>query len=364
MLEKLMNGMSRPPQPIRPFSFLGRIRSNSRKVWFCASLLGLLGVHEIPTTAMAFQVPNPPSDLRTAYQAYMLNGAWKDFARLPPGVEVNDHGLVGLNKDGMLYPELQTSGSAFVVRGVLQGRTDWREKGWRILDAAFIGMSPEGRLIGKTDLVHSSSFFLSGYSEALLADPPAATPERVKQFLSAVSYLTSGKPHEEGRAMCRRFTHRCFLWALMYEGAEAVGPGLGHEMAARQFTAIGLADQKQGGVLPENYGFDALYQSIANDAIIKVTAIERDPELRGRLAQAARASLDMMAARVDDRGRLDTTGSVRMTREKMRDGHAKRISHWQIAFPFVGAAILFQEPTYLSVANRVMKCDVSCQNEE
>lgn len=301
-----------------------------------------------------------------AYRAFALAPAWLPFLRSVPSADVDDRGRVGINKNGLQYPELQAVGGAFVIRGLLNRREDWRAQGWRILDAGMVGMSPEGKLAGlEKDLAHSSSFLLYSYGEALVVDRAAATQPQVSRFLTAVGYLAQEPQIAEGRAMIRRFTHRAFLWSFMFKTSAVLDPD--SEASARwaalaqEFMDAGLAAQTFDGVFPEVGGFDALYQSIGLDMLLRVTAMETDTATRDAQSWAATRGIATLVARIDRRGQLRLTDSRRVTKEQTRSGTPKTLSHWQIAQPLYGAAILLHDDYFSKVARRVMTCNVACQ---
>lgn len=329
-----------------------------------ALMFAVFLIFAIPGREAAAQLAPSSASPADAYRQFALSPGWLPLLRSPPSAEVDPDGLVGLNRGQMQYPELQSVGGAFVLRGVLNKRDDWRQQGWRILDAGFIGLSPEGKLAGlDKDLTHSSSFLLYSLGEALIVDPKEATPERVKKFLTAVRYLASEPRLSEGRAMAGRFTHRAFLWSFMFKSAallEADGSDPFYSLS-RDFMEAGLSALTFDGVFPEVGGFDAMYQSIGLDMLVRTTAFELAPDVRDRQTWAATRGLSALVARIQSNGQLLLTDSRRVTKEKSRSGSAKVLSHWQIAQPLYAASILTGDAYFTKVARRVMGCNVACQ---
>lgn len=330
---------------------------SGRTAWALTLLLGFIWLFEISHA----RSPEDISRHVARYRSFALDVRWKAFLRSPPSAEIDAAGMVGLNRGGMRYPELQAVGGAYVVRGLLNARQDWRETGWRVLDAGLSGMAADGRLAGlPNDLVHSSSFLLYSYGEALVVDADAATTDRVARYLTALRHLSTGPPLEEGRTMVRRFTHRAFLWSFMFECGHALDPAAGYDRLARQFLETGLSQQSHDGVFPEVGGFDALYQAIGLDFLFR-TAAFAEPEAQDRPQWAGVRGLSVLIARIGEGGRLDIANSTRVTREKTRTGTSKRLSHWQIAQPLVSAWVATSDKHFKNVADRVMRCDVACQ---
>ncbi len=300
-----------------------------------------------------------------ALRAFLLDARWKGLFRSLPTLDVDAQGYVGLNRGGaMRFPELQAVGGTIVTRGLLNKRQDWREQGWRILDAGMVKMQADGRLAGNgRDLVHSSSFLLQALGSALLVDPSEASPERKSRFLKAVRYLAAQPALAEARDMTRRFTHRAFLWSLMFGVAAELEPEeVNWAVLAREFMNSGIDAQTAEGVFPEAGGFDALYQAIGVDILLKASALTSNAEDYARQQWAAVRALAVLVSRVNERGRLDVSGSTRVLNEKTRSGQSKRLSHWQAAEPFYGAWVSSEDSFFLNVAQRVMRCDLACQS--
>ncbi len=290
----------------------------------------------------------------SALRAFLLDARWTGLLRSLPTVEVDAQGYVGLNRGGaMRFPELQAVGGTIVTRGLLNDRQDWREQGWRILDAGMVGIQADGRLAGEgRDLVHSSSFLLQAFGSALLADPGQASAERTGHFLKAVRYLATEPALAQARAMTRRFTHRAFLWSLMFGVAAELEPEEATWAAlARDFMDVGLDAQTAQGVFPEAGDFDALYQSIGADFLLKASALTRNAEDFSRQQWVAVRALAVLVSRVNEGGRLDVSGSTRVLSEKTRSGQSKRLSHWQAAEPFYGAWVSSNDAFFLNVAH-------------
>lgn len=346
--------MSRTESDGSPASF---VPSAVHKVMaiFCAFILPFLGTLSADART---------SDQRAArsFRSFLLDPAWKPYLNSLPSVEVDAGGRVGLNRNTFSYPELQCVGADFVIRGLLNGREDWRQQGWHILDAGFGGMHDDGQLQGLgQDLVHSSAFFLYGVGEAMLVDDQGATPGRVARFLKAVGHLTQGRQLEEGRAMVQRFTHRAFLWSFLLRSASTLDGTNKWNNLAREFMETGLAAQRYDGVIPEVGEFDALYACIGLVRLLNSASIEDDSLMKSRQLWAAQRELSLLVARVDERGRLFVNSSPRLLGERDRGGKNKRLTHWQIEQTFVAAAIALHEPLFIKIASRVMSCKLECQ---
>lgn len=298
------------------------------------------------------------------FRAFALDPIWRSLFSSLPRVDVEPNGRVGANRNTFRYPELQCVGAEFVIRGLLNGREDWRSQGWRILDAGFQDMREDGQLIGlENDLIHSSAFFLYGVGEALLVDPKEATNDRVARFMKAVEHLAQDRQLNEGRAMARRFTHRAFMWSFMFRSASLFQASTRYEGLAEEFMKTGLAAQTYDGIFPEMGGFDALYMSIGLDLLIKLSALSTGQNESAQMWAATRG-LAVLIARIEMNGRLIVSGSTRVGKELNRYGETKRLSQWQIAQPFYGAWIFLKDPLFLEAARRAMKCNLSCQTGE
>jgi hypothetical protein len=213
------------------------------------------------------------------------------------------------------------------------------------------------------DLTHSSAFFLSSVGEALLIDPDAtAERDRTNRFLSGARYLTMQPRLDEGYSMVRRFTHRAFLWAMLFRSAALLNSDPNWETLGDIFVAQGLSAQQQDGVFPEVGGFDALYHCIGVERLISVAVLAPSENAHSNESWAALRGIHALLARLMAEGRLEITGSTRVLRERNRDGDPKNLSHWQIAKPLFAAAALTKERYFQQIAARVLRCDAACQS--
>lgn len=299
-----------------------------------------------------------------SYRKYILDSRWKLLARSVPSVTVASSGLIGLNQSTMRFPELQAAGSDFVQRGLLMQRQDWLELGWKILDAGLQRVHADsGRMEGELeDVTHSTAFFLSAAGQALLMDLDARRPERIQRFLMAARYIAAQPRLNEGRAMAWRYTHRAFLWAIVFRTAAILEGDSAWETLGDDFTSRGIAAQRNDGAFPELDGFDALYQCIAVDCLVSVSILSWDTEGRSRENWAALRGAHLLLGRLMIEGRLDTSGSTRLFKENMRNGNSKLLSHWQIAKSLIAVAVSNGDEQFLKSAQRVLRCDGACQN--
>lgn len=333
----------------------------TRRRHFLSAGTSLIALCLQPSAAVKSQ--SPFAARGDSYRRYILDSRWKLLARSVPSVTVDFRGVVGLNQSKMRFPELQATGSDFVQRGLLMQRQDWLELGWRIIDAGLQRVHADsGRMEGDLeDVTHSTAFFLSAAGQALLMDSNARRPERIQRFLMAARYISAQPRLTEGRAMVWRYTHRAFLWALMFRTAALLESDSTWDILADDFTSRGIAAQRNDGTFPELDGFDALYQCIAVDCLVSASILSWNAEGRSREGWAALRGAHLLHARLTIEGRLDTSGSTRLFKESTRNGNSKLLSHWQIAKSLIAVAVSNGDEQFLNAARRVLRCDVACQ---
>ena len=270
---------------------------------------------------------------------------------------VAPNGAAGVNRGAgpQWYIEEQRAGAEFVQRGVVMENAGWVSTGWRILDWGIARQGPDGGFPGTGDPFHSVSLFVEALSRALLLDPAAATPARVRAARAAAEWLLLPNVAGRGEAHNRPYTHRRWiLAAALAQAAQAANqPQL--MRAARSYARAGLQLQAENGVNPEKGGADIGYQMFGVVMAARFVAAGPDRRLENSVIRMIDKAATWAGTRIGEDGRVDATGSTRTSIETARDGRLKQVPHHSIVEGLAYSAALTGDSSYHVMAERVAR---------
>ena len=263
-------------------------------------------------------------------------------AALPQGFEalaashlpVDASGLIGRNQTwGALYsPRFQLGAGAALRTTLAAGRLSEAARAFRAVEAGTEVIGADGAVpsslppnVGGTpsaaDIASAAAFFLGDACLGLLALDASPDPDRVAEparreaahasVARAMEWLlTQRGPLTEAD---RSAPNRLLFDALAFQACGAFAPGntrtpADREAAAFVSAALGLYDPS--GFFVEVGGHDTSYQGVAlrvGEDVLLAGYPDEDGRLRSALAGAAA----WLARRVDDAGRIDSSGNTR-----------------------------------------------------
>ena len=285
-----------------------------------------------------------------------------------PNVMPKPSGAVGVNRDfddGRLAEpmiEEQRAGGDLVQLGLLRGRPDWRDRGWRAIEYAFRLQQPDGSFEGRRDRLHGATMFIEGAARAVVLERRLGDSATALAFgddvLRTVRWILARDFQKDPEIISNgRFTHRYWIMAAaLAEAAQIDRQGAPAMLAVAALQARrAMAAQQDDGAFPELGGIDVGYHATGMVYAGRYAALCPDPALATAVATSVGRGGDWLGKRVLDTGDIDPSGSTRILHERGRTGRLKGIPYGLIVQAFSAAHILTGQSGFVELGERVLR---------
>lgn len=276
----------------------------------------------------------------------------RSLYRLSVTDNFDDDGAAGANRKGYQWIEEQRQGGEWVLRGRVQGRSDWIARGWKQLDWGLSRQEGDGGF-GSKDPFHSTSLFIEALARSCILDPEGASATRLEGLARGVHWLMRSDIEARGAKGNLPYTHRRYILAAAFGQSAQVTGVAAFRGQAVDWAREGLALQRPDGTNPEKGGYDSGYQMVGVLMALRYLPVCSDPQLRARLRAMVRTAVQPELARLRPDGSVDPTGSTRIERERARNGKVKDVPYGEIMQALVYGAQEVPRPEWIEPAQRI-----------
>ena len=276
----------------------------------------------------------------------------RSLYRLSASDNFDADGAAGANRKGYRWIEEQRQGAEWVLRGRVQGRSDWVERGWKQLDWGLARQQGDGDF-GSKDPFHSTSLFIEALARSCILDPDGANDTRLEGLTRGAHWLMRVDIEGRGTQGNLPYTHRRYILAAAFGQAAHVTRIATFGTKAVEWARQGLALQRPDGTNPEKGGYDSGYQMVGVLMSLRYLPVCTDPQLRAQLRAMVQTAVAPELARLRPDGRIDAAGSTRIEKEHARSGKVKEVPYAEIMQALVYGAQAVPRPDWVEPAQRI-----------
>ncbi|MDF8334992.1 hypothetical protein [Novosphingobium cyanobacteriorum] len=280
--------------------------------------------------------------------------------RFPGGRDVGPSGAVGRNRSGMWKIEEQRTGGDWIFHGVLSGRADWKEIGWRVLKWGCDQQQASGRFPSSGADFHSSSFFIEALARATNVDRIGSSPASRSALQRGTDWLIASEA--EGLRSNYGLTHRYYLQAAALAQSSVALSDPDIMKVAVRWACRGMKQQLPNGINPEmkligpkagQTGFDVSYQMVGILFALRFLSVCDNSTLINELKRMIRKAGDWWIARIKSDGTVSLADSTRVGIETGRDGRLKGLDTRSAFLALIYGAQVLQDHEWIEAAIKI-----------